>query len=261
MKNVVRNSFVLICFSALIFIPSCVEDDEVLVCSSCPVPSVSSLNITFTPTWNNVPVTNGDEYEDQFGNRLLQFNFKTFVSNIIISSEGIETELSEIEILEVGDGAIELSYSVANDMSFDELKFHTGVPPEYNVDYDPSTWPNSHPLSVQGAAGMHWGWNTGYIFTKFDGKADTTEMAEPTYLYPFAFHTGDDAFYIEHVFDLDIATQTESEAEINVIIHMEKFLDGIHSIDIREDGETHTGGDFELAQQFIDNFNSSLELE
>ena len=261
MKNVLRNSFVLICFSALIFIPSCDEDDEVLVCSSCPVPSVSSLNITFIPTWNNVPVTNGDEYEDQFGNRLLQFNFKTFVSNIIISSQGSETELSEIEILEVGDGAIELSYSVANDMSFDELKFHTGVPPEYNVDYDPSTWPNSHPLSVQGAAGMHWGWNTGYIFTKFDGKADTTEMAEPTYLYPFAFHTGDDAFYIEHVFDLDIATQTESEAEINVIIHMEKFLDGIHSIDIREDGETHTGGDFELAQQFIDNFNSSLELE
>jgi hypothetical protein len=261
MKNVVRNSFVLICFSALIFIPSCDEDDEVLVCSSCPVPSVSSLNITFIPTWNNVPVTNGDEYEDQFGNRLLQFNFKTFVSNIIISSQGSETELSEIEILELGDGAIELSYSVANDMSFDELKFHTGVPPEYNVDYDPSTWPNSHPLSVQGAAGMHWGWNTGYIFTKFDGKADTTEMAEPTYLYPFAFHTGDDAFYIEHVFDLDIATQTESEAEINVIIHMEKFLDGIHSIDIREDGETHTGGDFELAQQFIDNFNSSLELE
>ena len=261
MKNVVRNSFALICFSALIFIPSCDEDDEVLVCSSCPVPSVSSLNITFIPTWNDVTVTNGDEYEDQFGNRLLQFNFKTFVSNIIISSQGSETELSEIEILELGDGAIELSYSVANDMSFDELKFHTGVPPEYNVDYDPSTWPNSHPLSVQGAAGMHWGWNTGYIFTKFDGKADTTEMAEPTYLYPFAFHTGDDAFYIEHVFDLDIATQTESEAEINVIIHMEKFLDGIHSIDIREDGETHTGGDFELAQQFIDNFNSSLELE
>lgn len=261
MKNIVRNSFALICFIALIFIPSCDEDDEVIVCSSCPVPSVSSLKITFVPTWNNVPVTNGDEYEDQFGNRLLQFNFKTFVSNIIISSEGSETELSEIEILEVGDGAIELSYSVANDMSFDELKFHTGVPPEYNVDYDPSTWPNSHPLSVQGAAGMHWGWNTGYIFTKFDGKADTTEMAEPTYLYPFAFHTGDDAFYIEHVFDLDIATQTESEAEINVIIHMEKFLHGIHSIDIREDGETHTGGDFELAQQFIDNFNSSLELE
>ena len=256
-----KIKIILLLFWVLALTMSCDKDDETVDCNVVPVPSVSSLKLTFVPTWNNIPVANGAEYEDQFGNRMLQFNFKTFVSNIIISSEGSETELSEIEILEVGDGAIELSYSVANDMSFDELKFHTGVPPEYNVDYDPSTWPNSHPLSVQGAAGMHWGWNTGYIFTKFDGKADTTDVATPAYLYPFAFHTGDDAFYTEHVFDLDIATQTETEAEINVIIHMEKFLDGIHSIDIREDGETHTGGDFELAQQFIDNFNASLEVE
>ena len=46
-----------------------------------------------------------------------------------------------------------------------------------------------------------------------------------------------------------------------MIIHMEKFFDGVHSIDVRDDGDTHTGGDFELAQQFIDNFNSSLEVE
>jgi len=256
-----KNKYILAVFSILFLAVACDEDDEGVDCSVTPEPSLSSLKLTFVPTWNNVPVANGAEYEDQFGNRLLQFNFKTFVSNIMVSSEGNETELSEVEILEVGDGAVELSYSVANDTSFDELKFHTGVPPEYNVDYDPSTWPNSHPLSVQGAAGMHWGWNTGYIFTKFDGKADTTEAAEPTYLYPFAFHTGDDAFYTEHIFEVDIATQTETEAEINVIIHMEKFLDGIHAIDIREDGETHTGGDFELAQQFIDNFNASLEVE
>ena len=256
-----KNKYILALLSILFLAVACDEGDEAVDCAVTPEPSLSSLKLTFVPTWNNVAVANGAEYEDQFGNRMLQFNFKTFVSNIMVSSEGSETELSEVEILEVGDGAVELRYSVANDTSFDELKFHTGVPPEYNVDYDPSTWPNSHPLSVQGAAGMHWGWNTGYIFTKFDGKADITEAAEPTYLYPFAFHTGDDTFYTEHIFEVDIATQTETEAEINVIIHMEKFLDGIHAIDIREDGETHTGGDFELAQQFIDNFNASLEVE
>ncbi len=257
-----KNKYVVLLLCLVMLAVSC-DDDNEENCSpgTTPIPEVSSLKLTFSPTWNNIPVEDGSEYEDQFGNRLLQFNFKTFISNIIISSEGNEIELSDIEILEVGDGAIELNYSVANDSSFDELKFHTGVPPEYNVDYDPSTWPNSHPLSVQGAAGMHWGWNTGYIFTKFDGKADTTDAVDPVYLYPFVFHTGDDAFYTEHIFEVDIATQTETEAEIKVIINMEKFLDGIHSIDIRDDGETHTGGDFELAQQFIDNFNSSLEVE
>jgi len=256
-----KNKYILVFLSIILLTLSCDDDDETVNCADTLAPSASSLKLTFVPTWNNVPVANGSEYEDQFGNRLLQFNFKTFISNIMISSEGNETELSEVEILEVGDGNVELNFSVSNETIFDELKFHTGVAPEYNVDYDPSTWPNSHPLSVQGASGMHWSWNTGYIFTKFDGKADTTDVADPAYLYPFAFHAGDDAFYTEHIFEVDIATQTETEAEINVIIHMEKFFDGVHSIDVRDDGETHTGGDFELAQQFIDNFNSSLEVE
>ena len=104
-----KIKIILVLFWVLALTMSCDKDDETVDCNVVPVPSVSSLKLTFVPTWNNIPVANGAEYEDQFGNRMLQFNFKTFVSNIIISSEGSETELSEIEILEVGDGAIELS--------------------------------------------------------------------------------------------------------------------------------------------------------
>ncbi len=253
------NYFLVLCCLAIVF-SSCKDDDDPEV--SCSLPeSRSSLKITFVPTWSGEVVQAASEYEDQFGNRLLQFNFKTFISNIRISSDGEDLELSEVELLSFDEGAVSLSYSIPDNNSYDQLKFATGVPSEYNVDYDPSTWPNDHPLSVQGAQGMHWSWNTGYIFTKFDGKADTTDVIEPVYLYPFAFHTGADEFYFEHEFDIDIATQVQTDTEIQVTIQMEKFFDGQTQIDIRDDGETHTGGDFGLAEEFINNFNQSFTVE
>lgn len=221
----------------------------------------SQLKLRFTPTWNGVPVTDGSEYTDQFGNRLLQFNFKFFVSELkLVSEAGGELEVSPVELIEVGDGEVELTFPILQETNYTAFKMHTGVSPEYNVDYDPSTWPNDFPLSVQGAAGMHWSWNTGYIFTKFDGKADTTDTVEPSYLYPFSFHAGADEFYTLFEYDMEFYSEIDSTHDVHFQIEMEKFLDGVHQIDIRDDGETHTGGDFQLAQQFTDNFNASLQL-
>jgi len=214
------------------------DSDEPMPCSN-PNESNSTLNLRFTPEWNGEQIEAGSEFEDHLGNRLRLFNFKTFIAEI----------------------KVELQFDVPNSESFTKLEFSTGVPAEYNVDYDPSTWPNAHPLSVQGAQGMHWAWNTGYVFTKFDGKADTTDAAEPTYLYPFTFHCGDDTFYTGHAFDIEISSGIESSHTLDIKLHTETILNSSHSIDIREDGETHTGGDFELASEFIENFNSTIELE
>jgi len=238
----------------LIIVSSCDTDEDTSM-------ACSNLAVTFTPLWNGEPVANGSEYQDQYGNRLLQFNFKAFLSDFRIISSAEEVTMSEVELLNFSDGAVTLNYEIPSSTEFTEFKFATGVPAVYNVDYDPSSWPNAHPLSVQGAQGMHWSWNTGYIFTAFDGKADTTDVAEPNYLYPFTFHAGSDEFYTEFSFDIDIATQNQTSHNLNFKIDMEQFLSGANEIDIRDDGETHTGGDFDLALQFTENFNSSISLD
>lgn len=254
-----KFNILLVLLVTMILWSSCDDDDET---AECPPPvELSSLKLTFIPTWNGITMQEGSEYTDQFDTRLLQFNFKTFISSLKLTTSNEEIELSDVELLSFDDGEVELNYAVPNNSTFTSFKFHTGVDPEFNVDYDPSTWPNNHPLSVQGAQGMHWGWNTGYIFTKFDGKADTTDAVEPTYLYPFAFHVGADEFYTEHIFESEMTSQNQSDLELTIRIRMEKFFSSVTEIDIRDDGETHTGGDFELAQQFVDNFNTSFELE
>ncbi|MFK7757801.1 MAG: MbnP family protein [Flavobacteriales bacterium] len=234
------------------------EDDETEECVAAPT---SKVLVKFIPQWNGEPVEDGAEYQDHYGNELLQFNFKAFISNLKLIGETGEADLSEIELLALGDGMVELEFDVPAGENYTSLLFHTGVPPEYNVDYDPSSWSNSHPLSVQGAQGMHWSWNTGYIFTKFDGKADTLGTTSPGYLYPFSFHAGADEFYTPHDYPLNIATLENDTSTITFTLAMETLLNSAHDIDIREDGETHTGGDFDLAQQFTDNFNACFSLE
>ena len=53
---------------------------------------------------------------------------------------------------------------------FNALKFNVGVPSELNQGVDPTSYPNSHPLSVSGSAGMRWDMNNSYFFVKFEGK-------------------------------------------------------------------------------------------
>ena len=245
---------VLLC----LFMTSC-TGDEAMLCST-PEASSAELTLIITPVWSGEVIEAGSEFEDHFGNRLRLFNFKTYISEINLEGEN-DYELSEVELLNFNDGAAVLNFQIPVNSTFSSLKLSTGVAPEYNVDYDPSTWPNSHPLSVQGAQGMHWGWNTGYIFTKFDGKADITEDPDPTYLYPFTFHCGDDEFYTNHEFEIGLNSGEETQDTIRLILNSEKLLNATHNIDIREDGETHTGGDFQLAQEFIDNLNTAFELE
>src|SRR5690606_27283460 len=74
------------------------------------------------------------------------------------------------------------------------LGFLLGVPENVNTDTDPAQYPHTHPLSVAGSQGMFWSWMTGYIFTKFEGRADTTGTIGEPVLYPFSYHTGNDDY-------------------------------------------------------------------
>lgn len=109
---------------------------------------------------------------------------------------------------------------------------------------------------------MFWTWNTGYIFTKYEGKADLSGTEGAALLHPFAFHVGDDPYYrsvvLDHPFTIGVA-QTEN---ISVVIHTEKIIDGGPSpIDIATDNVTHTSGNPELAEKAANNFAAAFEIQ
>jgi hypothetical protein len=110
---------------------------------------------------------------------------------------------------------------------------------------------------------MFWHWNTGYIFTKFDGKADLEGIEGNPLLDPFAFHCGDDPLL--RIVSLPIAQgfiEGETSRVFQIHCQVDKLLQGnAENIDIAVDYLTHTQGNFLLARRFMDNFGTAFELE
>ncbi len=65
------------------------------------------------------------------------------------------------------------------------LRFHIGPDAAANS-ADPAQWPAAHPLNPN-LNGLHWTWQTGYIFLALEGRFRTAAAAEPGgYSYHFA---------------------------------------------------------------------------
>jgi hypothetical protein len=61
--------------------------------------------------------------------------------------------------------------TVTNVTQVEKVRFSVGVDAAVNHD-NPSGWPSGHPLSFQSPS-QHWGWSSGYLFSTFEGDADS----------------------------------------------------------------------------------------
>ncbi len=226
-----------------------------------PVPTKAIVR--FTPQWQGTPFAMQGVYYDNFGNRLRIDKFMHYVSSLrLIKEDNSEVILKDFYLLDFfNNNVIELEVPAGK---YKKLKFDVGIPEAYNKDQDPAQYPSSSPLSVAGSQGMFWTWNTGYIFIKFEGKADTTGIEGEELLSPFAIHIGDDPLfrrYTSPIFDTDIvAGETKT---FNVILHVDQLLatGGTSDIDLATDAITHTSNNLVLATTFVDNYINAVTVE
>jgi len=208
------------------------------------------------------PFEPGVVYTESHGYRYRVETFQTYISMLeLVRSDGSSVLVRDFIMATMGSPQ---TFEVrVPEGDYGSIRFYLGVPAEYNKNVDPTTYPNSHPLSVQGSQGMFWHWNTGYIFTKFDGKADLEGLEGNLLLDPFAFHCGDDPLL--RLVELPISSpliRADSERNFQVHCQVERLLDGEQDqIDIAVDYLTHTQGNFLLARRFMDNFALAFELE
>jgi hypothetical protein len=144
---------------------------------------------------------------------------------------------------------------------YDSLFLSVGIPPEYNTNVDPATYPSSSPLSVIGAGNMFWNWNSGYLFAMIDGKTDIDNSGDMT--DPFAFHVGDDLLYNRVGLNLtDIDMKAGETHTIPMNIHVDEiFVNSEDTIDLAVDYLTHTEGNMPLARRVISKFAGSIRLQ
>ena len=232
-----------------------------LIFSGCkdPEAAIGTLNLSSKAMWGTQEMQIGEVYEDSFGRPILVEQFRMYISNITaVQENGSEWVIEDIEKFNFAE-----SWSMAATLpagNYTGLKIGLGVPEEINADQDPAQYASDHPLSVQSAEGMFWTWNSGYIFTKFEGKTaldgDEQNMTDSN-----SFHVGSDNFFrtvqINKAFTIG-----EDEASAEMQFHCDQFLDGENdTIDLSQDFVTSTLDNMPLANRFIDLFTEAITLD
>jgi hypothetical protein len=222
---------------------------------------VGNFQLRLYPTFEGQAFETGEIYRDVLGHRIRVDDFKLYISNAaLLKTDGTTLPLIDIDLFTL-QTAQSIKFEVpAGDYAGLLVSF--GVPEESNKDQDPTQYPNDHPLSVAGAQGMFWGWNTGYIFMKFEGKADTLGVDGNEMLHPFAFHCGEDVLYRSHDFNVPFNVGDDGTSCMDLRFAVDRFFySASDTIDIKVNYLTHTSGNLPLAVRFTDLFNAAVSFE
>ncbi len=113
---------------------------------------------------------------------------------------------------------------------YQALRFYIGIEPKDNAS-DPSTRAADHPLNPN-LCGLHWSWQSGYIFMALEGL-HRTGTAQPE---GYSFHLARDPFRTEITLKLELDLQ--KEMVIPVVFDVSALLDGLKPISFSKDGTT-----------------------
>lgn len=241
-----------------VVLTSCNRENETLASTTSSTNAV--LIVDFDTKWGAADFVMQQVYNDSYGNRVRLDNFKAYISMLtLIKEDGTEVLLRDFHLKNFSDTKT-LSFNIASGV-YTGIKFGLGVPVGYNRNVDPAQYPNSHPLSVAGAQDMFWGWNSGYIFSKFEGKADTTGVDGTSLLRNFAFHAGDSASYIEFISlteNFDFKQDTTSLVTIN--FHIDEILgSGPEGINIQT--ENISSGASPLGLKYVGRLANAITID
>jgi hypothetical protein len=236
-------------------------------CSACKEPHEpeGSKDATYIVHWitrfGENDLVQGQTYRDAFNRRLLLEDLRGYVSDVkLIDENDSVIVLKDFSLLNwFSDPTISVAGRPAK---IKALQFSLGIPSAYNTAVDPTTYPNSHPLSVAGAAGMFWTWNTGYIFYQLNGKCDLSGSENQPMIDPIAYHCGDDTLYRTITFDITDFTVKAGEAyQINIDFDAQRcFWNESDTMDLDTDYLTHTAGNLPLALRAMDLYQSAFSI-
>ena len=199
----------------------------------------------------------GVQYQDASGRKFNIADFRYYISNIVlIKKDGSEYALSGKVIL-ANPATHEYELGEVPVGNYNGFKFTLGLDSAINHS-DPTTYPATNPLSIQ-SPGIHWDWNSGYIFMKVEGNVDTTLAANGPLDFQYFYHIGMDNFKRTIDFSTSAFTVASgSDYEIGLEFDLLKML---NNVDMRTENVTHTMNNMPLAMKIADNWQDAFELE
>jgi hypothetical protein len=224
--------------------------------------SASSVTLKFDALWDTVPFQMGRIFTDAYGNRVRADLFKNYISRVTLFEQDGDSVLLKDFMLADYSANNEVIVPVPNGR-YTSLKLGVGIPAEYNTDQDPANYPNSSPLSVAGSQGMFWQWSTGYIFAKFEGKADTSGVNTTPLLLNIAIHAGNDASYRAFNSEPFILDLNNMNKTVSVHLNVQKLFspDEGSEVNLTNNAVTHSQNNSQLARDYMDNLVAALWVE
>ena len=221
---------------------------------SCSYNSDDSIKIKIIPTFNNLELELDSVYNTTEGYGVKFTTISFYISQLTHQNETINAS----SLYDFRDNGSQLLSAELDYKSFPSLQGFIGVD-SINNHSDPAAFGNDNDLNIENAGTMHWGWNTGYIFIKIEGKADT--LSTGLFDHNFSFHAGTDAFYRQFSFDNLVWEQTgEHVHTVTLSLSMSDFLNSdSNTIDLKNEFITHSSsGQFALTEKVVDNFINAL---
>lgn len=217
-------------------------------------PSKGTVEIRFVPTMNGASFQPNVNF---IGPNNLKINFEIFkfyLSDLqLINASGAQL-LSEIELVDLSHSDKSISFETAPG-NFQELKFFLGVKKSLNgtdnPNFDEASFPIDHPLSIYN--NMYWSWATGYIFSKIEGKIDTSQAQNQIPTYTWFYHSGLDTCYTEKSFEnlnIEVTAGKTTVIELGIDVN-DIFINQTDTIDMVQENFTHTTDDIELARKVV----------
>lgn len=232
--------------------PDATHDD-----SSCQYIANDSIKIKITPIYNNWDLELDSAYstEEGYGVKFTTISF--FISHLANETDTI----NESSLYDFRDKGSQLLSKKADFNLYPSIQGFIGVDSISNHS-DPSAFDNENDLNIENAGTMHWGWNTGYIFVKIEGKVDT--LSSGNFDHNFSFHAGTDAFLQQLTFENILWEQTaQNEHTMNLLLSMSDFLSSdLNTIDLKDEFITHSNsGQQALTEKVVVNFVNALSLQ
>jgi hypothetical protein len=211
--------------------------------------------------WNGAPMALGDTVTDHLGHPVTLTNVQFYLNGLELQDlDGTWHSVGDIRLVDFNRDAPTVVEEVPPG-TYTAMRFGVGIPKSLNTNIDPASYPNDHPLSFQGSAGMFWTWSTGYIFFKYEGKAGTA-VGEPIEA-PISYHLGTDLSYrtITLPFAYPMYVTAREVLPIPVAFDGARLLDGpAGSIDVIEDPVSHNAPGTELPDRLLALLETSFYL-
>lgn len=251
MKTKILQIFSSLACSISILLSACEKDQPI----PSPVePTKGTVEIRFVPTMNGAAFQPNVNFTGPNNLKMSFENFKFYLSDIQLINSTDNQLLSEIELVDLSHSDKSISFETAPG-NFQELKFFLGVKKSLNGTDDPSfdeaSFPIDHPLSIYN--NMYWSWATGYIFSKIEGKIDTSQAQNQTPTYTWFYHSGLDTCYTEKSFEnlnIDVTAGKTTVIELGIEVN-DIFINQTDTINMVQENFTHTTDNIELARKVV----------